>query len=157
MLYAPRPISFVSACALVSVITLFSFSIVSAQSSEEEMRVAVQALLLEDPRASVLPQNEFEDMVSALVVAAQKKGLSARDITWNPQPVSQSAAVGEIESCAQNSIACMINEAFGFSGPDMTIPIWFGICSAILILLLGGMIEIHRRKHGVVPVGNLQK
>jgi hypothetical protein len=117
-------------------------------STNADLRTAVIALLLADPRAAHLPQKEFDGMVDALVSAAQKKGLSAHDISWRPQPVtvfSQSAAVEEVQSC--DSIICMINQAFGFSGPDITIPVWFGICSSILVLVVGGMIEVHRRKH----------
>lgn len=139
---------------ILFLIVAFQVPVAMAQSSasqpDNDLRAAVQMLLLEDPRAAHLPQKEFDGMVDALVKAAEKKGLSAHDVSWRPQPVeifSQNASVGEIGLCSQNSILCMINEAFGFTGSDMTIPIWFGICSAILVLIVGGMIEVHRRRH----------
>src|SRR5882724_6584307 len=98
MLNATRVASLVSACILtMPFVAALSTTVVSAQSSDGDLRATVQALLLSDPRAAQLPQKEFDEMVNALVLAAEKKGLSARDISWRPQPVesfSQNASVG---------------------------------------------------------------
>ncbi len=150
--------SVLATVVLALALAFFQTPIASAQTNDatnSELRAAVETLLLADPRAASLPQQEFDEMVSALVAAAEKKGLTASEISWRPQPVSsysQSASVGEIQACADNSILCMINEAFGFTGPDISIPMWFGICSAILLLILGGMIEVHRRTHAAPTI-----
>lgn len=158
-------------CASILLVATLSVRVASAQSAttasadttttNADLHAAIVALLLADPRAAGLPQKEFDGMVNALVAAAQKKGLTVQEISWRPQPVSnlsQNAAVEEVEACSKTSILCMIDEAFGFTGPDMTIPVWIGICSAILVLIIGGMWEIHHRKHLAPSVPkNLQK
>ncbi|MDP3646397.1 MAG: hypothetical protein Q8R25_04900 [bacterium] len=135
---------------VVASIIVFQVSIVSAQTSQDDLRAVIRAELSSDPRASTLPAKQLDEMINALASAAASQGISAQDISWRPQPISDfsaSAAAATTESCDYNSFLCTLTHAFGFSGSDLTIPIWLGISSAILILVLWGLIEIHRRKH----------
>ena len=141
---------------LVFLAALTANTFAQTAPADNEMQAAVRMLLLADPRAAGLPQAQLDEMVNALAKAAEKKGLTASEITWHPQPVSnfsQSASIGEIEHCDQDSILCMINEAFGFTGSDARIPVLLGICSAALVLVLGAMLEIrHRNRVAAVSV-----
>jgi len=136
-------------CILVLIIVaVFQISTVSAQTTQDDLRAAIRAELLSDPRVAALTAGQLDSMVNALTNYATKKGLSAHDVAWSPQPATSftaSAGATSEDSCDQSSFLCRLASAFGFSGTDMTIPIWIGICSAILVLILGAMIEVHRR------------
>jgi hypothetical protein len=137
--------------ALAIVTVVFQATTVLAQSTHDELRAAVQASLLEDPRTASLSPSQLDQMVSALTAAVEKKGLTVHDITWHPVAASSLAVTPTTEPvtlCGEKGLfVCDIAQAFGFSGPDNTIPIWLGITSPVLLLVLWGMIETHRRRH----------
>lgn len=118
----------------------------SADSSAQagDLRSTIRAELLSDPRTAGLLEADLEAMVEALANEAQKQGLTAHDITWRPASGQTSAAAAS--SCGNiPTPLCTLNQAFGFSGADPTLPVWLGIAVALLILLIGIMLELRHR------------
>jgi len=119
-----------------------------------ELETTIRQLLLNDPRAASLPQSQFDEMVSALTAAAAAKGLTAAEVSWHPVPISNltaTAAAGTPTVCSQYALLCRFSSAFGFSGSDLTIPVSLGIASAILLILIWGMIRVSHRASSPVP------
>jgi hypothetical protein len=132
-----------------AVLFLFSATIVpliaSAQTTPD-LSATIRAELLSDPRTSSLSAAQLDAMVSLLTQQAQAQGITAEDITWRPQTFSNAdvAPVAAPESCAGN-FTCVMDEAFGFIGPDILIPFALGAASMGLIWILAEM--IHRKKY----------
>lgn len=129
---------------------VLSIAMPIALAQNDAMRAAVRSALLNDPRAADLPQTQLEEMVNTLAVAVEKQGITPRDIEWKPEPVSSftPTSIADLPaSCDGGTILCALSKAFGFYGSDMSIPIWIGISSSILVLVLWLMIEAHRKKY----------
>ena len=120
-------------------------------SSSADLRSTIRAELLSDPRTSALSQTQLDAMVDLLTKEAVKKGITAQDIIWRPQTFSNNTAAGAStpaqDQCG-GSFTCIIDEAFGFVGPDTTIPFALGAASMGLVWILAEM--IHRRKYPIV-------
>jgi len=120
--------------------------LVHAQATSSDLSATIRAELLSDPRTASLSAAQLDAMVQLLSQQAQKQGVTAQDITWRPQPaVASGASVpAQGESCDGN-FTCVMDEAFGFIGPDASIPFFLGMASMGLIWIIAEM--IHRRKY----------
>ncbi|OGG54198.1 hypothetical protein A3H16_02645 [Candidatus Kaiserbacteria bacterium RIFCSPLOWO2_12_FULL_53_8] len=143
---------------LTIVIVMFLFAwialahVVQAQESSGDLRATIRAELLSDPRTSSLSQAQIEEMVDVLLQEAQKQGVTSHDIQWRPAPSADPAEdSGSAVACGNvPSILCAMNTAFGFDGSDLKIPIGLAASSILLIVLIGLMIEEHRRRAGAI-------
>lgn len=122
--------------------------------AQTDLRGTIRGALLNDPRTASMDPSQIESMVDILAAAAERKGVTAQDITWRPQPETTSTFVAP-ESCG-DGVLCAMSDAFGITGSDHTIAIWLGASSMLLILLIALMLEHHRaelrRKAGAAPV-----
>jgi len=122
---------------------------------ETDLRTSIRAALLSDPRTEKLSAAEMDAMVEILSAEAEKQGITSSDIQWRPQAESTftNTAADESVSCGNiPGFLCALNTAFGFNGSDPTIAIGLGITSAILIVIIGLMLEMKRRAaRAVVP------
>ncbi len=119
-----------------------------AQQNASDLRATIQAELLSDPRTAVLTQVQLGAIVDILTKEASKQGITAQDIQWRPQ-TPESFAVGNgvegtADTCKTWAFLCVFNEAFGFTGPDATIPFILGAASMGLIWIFAEM--LHRRR-----------
>ena len=123
-------------------------SIVGAQESTAELRATIRGMILSDPRASSLSQEQIDTVVSILAQEAQAQGMTSQDIQWRPQSSEQFTANGGAVATpieCRGGFLCTMAEAFGFIGVDATIPFTLGAASMALVWLLAEM--IHRRRH----------
>jgi hypothetical protein len=142
--------------ALVTAILAASFLpvLASAQSSQDDLRNAIQASLLSDQRTQAIPPEQLNALVDALVAQAQSQHMSAEDILWRPTQVSE-AAVGAADPSVPGSTNCVpgfagylcqFNAVFGFEGGSFEIPLILLVVSGLLIAVLWEVIA-HHRKH----------
>lgn len=122
-----------------------------------DLRATIRAELLSDPRTSGLSAVQLNAMVDLLSQQAQKQGMSAHDITWRPQNNETFGSGGGTPGTSNDcngipSIACILDEAFGFLGPDATIPFSLGMASMGLIWILAEMIHRHRHPAGMTTL-----
>ena len=113
------------------------------------MESAIRSVLAADPRAAALPPDQLNSMVQALSKSASAKGLQPSDIHLPPTSNTMGATNGQgAASCDAStpSFICTLTNAFGFDGSN-TIPLWLGGASALLILIIGTMLEIHHLEH----------
>lgn len=145
MKYAVRVRFSVAAVVVLTAIVL-PFLTHAQIATSSELQATVRAELLSDPRTSSLSSAQLDAMVSLLTEQAQAQGITAHDIMWRPQTFSNSGATvaAQQESCAGN-FTCVMDEAFGFIGPDTLIPFSLGLASMGLIWIIAEM--IHRRKY----------
>jgi len=142
-----RVIAFVVAAVIVfGIIVPVAF----AHEADAELHATIRAAILSDPRTAEMSEAEIEAMVAALSEEATAQGVTAYDIVWRPQTEEEGAA-----SCnSMPQFFCTLNEAFGFDGSDIAIPIGLGITAAVLLFVIGSIL-LHR--HGHHPVaGNLR-
>jgi hypothetical protein len=140
----PRTFFITQAILLCTLLLLVPFMSRAETAPPADLRAIIRAELLSDPRTASLSQAQLDAMVSLLSQEAQKQGLNAQDITWHPQSSASGAAQAAPESCA-GSFTCMMDQAFGFIGPDPTIPFFLGMASMGLIWVLAEM--IHRKRY----------
>lgn len=124
-------------------------------TTSNELSATIRAQLLSDPRTSTLSEAQLNAMVDLLSQEAQKQGLTAKDVVWRPNPPAigdgtTSATPSSLFSC-DGSFTCLVDEAFGFVGPDTSIPFLLGMSSMGLIWILAEMLHRHRYPHIVVP------
>lgn len=114
---------------------------------ENDLQTSIRAALLSDPRTAALSSAEIDAMVDILTEEAEKQGMTSRDIEWRPDTQSTFTTTSDASASCGGipSFLCALNTAFGFDGSDPTIAIGLGITSAILIVLLGLMLERSRR------------
>jgi hypothetical protein len=148
-------ISILCRTTLVLILGLFFLllpHVAGAQSAlSGDLSATIRAELLSDPRTASLSQAQLDAMVSLLAQKAEMQGITAADITWRPQsPVSSGAGAAPTESCAGN-FTCIMDEAFGFIGPDTTIPFFLGMASMGLIWVLAEMMHRKKYPHLVAP------
>jgi len=133
------------AVAAFFVIAAILPALAHAQTPPSDLRATIRAELLSDPRSAALSQTQLNAMVELLAQQAQAQGITASDITWRPQTFSQNAAASAPpESCTGN-FTCVMDEAFGFIGPDLVIPFSLGLGAMGLIWIIAEM--LHRRHH----------
>jgi hypothetical protein len=120
-----------------------------AQQASSDLQAAIKSALLSDPRTSGLSQLEVEGIVVILADEAGKRGITVEDLQWRPQNTEDSFSAGSADDVASDtcgtSLLCAFNEAFGFVGPDQTIPYILGVASMGLIWIVAEM--RHRRRH----------
>ncbi len=123
------------------------------QESSADLRATIRAELLSDPRTSSLSEIQIETLVDLLAQEAEKQGITSQDIQWRPQNNEQFVETGSAASegvgCA-GGFLCIMTEAFGFIGYDVTIPFFLGMSSMGLIWILAEM--IHRHRHPAIKV-----
>lgn len=127
---------------VLAVVVLANPHLAGAQSdaAETDLHASIRAALMEDPQTAQMSEAQLDSMVAALASQAAKQGVTSEDIRWAPGQVSESAAN---ECGSMPRVFCMLNNAFGFDGSDMKIPIGLGITSGLLIILLGIALERH--------------
>jgi len=135
----------VVAAGLVAV-GLFTLPLLAhAQAPASDLSATIRAELLKDPRTASLSSAELDAMVSILASEAQRQGVTASDITWNP---AADIVAEVVDACGDiPKFSCIFGLAFGFIGPDPTIPYILGVTSMGLVWLLAEM--IHRRRYPV--------
>ena len=118
--------------------------------SEADMEAAIRSVIVSDPRAAALPPDQLNTMVKALAQSAEAKGLHPSDIQI---PRSSSTLGGGANgngsvACPVGtpSFLCALETAFGFDGGNL-IPLWLGGTSALLVLIIGTLLEIHHLEH----------
>ncbi|QQG38147.1 MAG: hypothetical protein HYS26_01160 [Candidatus Kaiserbacteria bacterium] len=126
---------------------LVSFASFAYAQTDEELRSTVRAAILSDPRSASMSEAEIDAMVEALSGQAAEQGVTASDITWQPQQSEFPAtSKGEPTSCAYPTLLCSLNEAFGLSGSSILLPTALGVVSALLLAVVAMMIEHHRKE-----------
>ena len=118
--------------------------------ADADMESAVRSVLAADPRAAALPPAQLNAMVQALSKSAESKGLQASDIHLPPAESTIAGAgsgQGSTVCGAQTpTFLCALATAFGLDGSN-AIPLWLGGTAALLILLIGTLLEIHHLEH----------
>ena len=130
--------------ASVSIIILLLAPLALSAQTEGELQATIRAAILSDPRTATMSEAEVDAMVAALAQEASAQGMTSQDILWQPQ---EEGAAGQTVSCG---ILCMLTNAFGFDGSDVTIPIALGICAALLLFVIGSLLHHHYGRHPVV-------
>lgn len=117
------------------------------QAQSADLQTTIRQALLSDPRTASLSAVQIDAMVQILVEEAERRGISSQDINWRPQQYDTFAEGDGVASSCGNipSFLCSLNQAFGFDGSDPTIAIGLGITSALLIVIIGLMLEMKRR------------
>lgn len=138
-------------CALI---LLFAFASLAAAQENTDLQSTIRAAILSDPRSSQMSGEEIEGLVTALADEAQSQGVNSEDIAWRPQEsVSSDEAGGEArEACGYAAFLCALNDAFGFTGSPLIIPLLLGVCSALLLFVIGSIL-LH--SHGHHPIRGL--
>ena len=138
---------------VIAILAAFFFFIapitVGAQADSQDLGAAISAALLSDARSAEVAPAQFDALVAALTAEAIQQGISVHDITWN-RIAPMVDATSEAETC--DSSLCVLNAAFGFSGPNILIPFLLGLSSALLLLIIGLMKRMHRTPIAVSTV-----
>jgi len=135
-------------CALI---LLFVFASLAAAQENADLQSTIRAAILSDPRSSQMSEEEIDAMVVALAEEAEVQGVTSEDIMWRPQDPASFEEAGDSsgEACGYAAFLCALNDAFGFSGSPLIIPLLLGITSALLLFVLGSIL-LHT--HGHHPV-----
>ncbi|MBI2612255.1 hypothetical protein HYW59_00350 [Candidatus Kaiserbacteria bacterium] len=139
------------AAFLVALILLMGFVTLAFAQDSTDLQATIRAAILSDPRSSGMTEEEIDAMVAALASEAEMQGVTSQDIMWRPQdPASfDEVGSGSGETCGYSAFLCALNDAFGFSGSPLIIPLLLGVCSALLLFVLGSIL-LHT--HGHHPV-----
>jgi hypothetical protein len=132
----------------VMVLMLAPQAAVLAQSAQSDLREAIQASVMSDPRVQGVPPDQLKGLIDALVAEAETQQMSSADILWQPQnALAASTAAGE-EVCAPGwqGYPCVFNRVFGFDGSDYSLPILLLVTSGIAVLVIWELVA-HHRKH----------
>ena len=133
-------------CALLLPLT------VSAQVDESaQLRSEIRSALLSDPRSLEVSETDLNTVIEQLVGEAKVQGLTPYDITWRPAAWEEFETQNAARCGGVAPFLCALNEAFGFDGSDPRIPIGLGLCSALLLFLIGMLLH-HVGKHPVSGV-----
>ena len=108
-------------------------------AGDPELYATIEAAIRSDPRAAQMSEDEVHMMVDALSEEAEAQGVTSAEILWRPQESPEYAArCGSLPD-----FFCALNEALGFNGSDLKIPIGLGISSALLLFLIGMILHYH--------------
>jgi hypothetical protein len=121
----------------------------TVNQNQTDMENAIRSVLAADPRAAALPPDQLNSMVQALTKSAVSQGLQPTDIHSPVSTNTIGGASGNTSAqCAAGtpSFLCALIVAFGFDGSNL-IPLWLGGSAAILILLIGTILEIRHLEH----------
>lgn len=113
-------------------------------SAQEDLQASVRAAIMADPRTANLSEAQIEAMVATLSQHAQAQGVTPADIAWRPAEDIQ-AQSSNVFCGSFPAYLCTISASYGFLGPDYIWPLWLGISSLLLFLILQ-----LRRHHGHV-------
>lgn len=137
-------------CALI---LLFAFASLAAAQENTDLQSTIRAAILSDPRSSQMSGEEIEGLVTVLADEAQSQGVNSEDIAWRPQEtVAEGESADAIGACGYPAFLCALNDAFGFTGSPLIIPLLLGVCSALLLFVLGSIL-LHT--HGHHPIRGL--
>ncbi len=128
---------------------LFLMPIIVVAQSSDMIDTTIRQEILKDPRASQLTPAQIDQIVVALATSARAQGMTAHDIAWQPVYDSGQNAAPSFSSsatCTLPQFMCDINTAFGFDGSDLKIPIGLGLSAMALIVIIGLMIEMHKKR-----------
>lgn len=128
---------------------LFLVPLALSAQTGAELQATIRAAILSDPRTAAMSEAEIDAMVVALSQEAAAQGVTSQDITWRPQ--EEAGAGNQASSCG---MLCMLTNAFGFDGSDVTIPIGLGVSSALLLFLIGSLLHHQYGRHPLA--GTLQ-
>lgn len=131
---------------LLFLVCMAAPQVTSAQESTGELRATIRGAIMSDPRTAGLSETQINTLVDLLAQEAQKQGVTAQDIQWRPEGTER-FVTGESTPPTQctGGFLCLMSEAFGFIGPDTTIPFTLGAASMGLVWILAEM--IHRRRY----------
>ncbi len=141
---------------LVAVLLALSFAFMALAPSislaqEDELHASIRAALMADPRTANMSEAELNAMVEIIAQQAQEQGITSQDINGEGEPTMGAPLSTAMPMCEMPAFMCELNEAFGFDGSDLKIPIGLGVSSAWLLFIIGMM--IHKGMHKpVVPV-----
>jgi len=120
-----------------------------AQTSDTALSATIRAELMSDPRTASLSQAQVDEMVTILTQQAQAQGMTASDITrrpGDPETFGAGGAPQPVDTCEGTpTLFCVFDTAYGFLGPDTSIPFLLGMASMGLVWVLAEM--IHRRRY----------
>lgn len=117
-----------------------------AFAAENDLRSTVREALLSDPRTAQLTAEQFDALVELLSSGAIEEGVTSHDILWQPTTFDTAPAAGtDASSCIYPRFMCSLSTALGLDGSAPLVPIALGALSAILLVIIGYMIEHHRR------------
>ncbi len=139
--------------SLASVISLVVFApyILLAQTSQDDLRNAIQSSVMTDPRVQEIPPSQLTALIDALVAEAEMQHMSVSDILWQPQRAAVASAVEPetIQSCSVGwqGYLCQLEQVFGFTGSNYDLPIILLVTSGLLIVVLWEFIAHHRKMH----------
>ena len=123
---------------------------VFAADSQADLRAAIQASVLADPRTASIPPSQLTGLVDALVSQAQAQNMSAADILWQPRRAEAASVNGPaaVPACPNGweGYLCQLNMVFGFDGGSYDIAIIILIASAFLIAVIWELIVHHHKK-----------
>ncbi len=118
--------------------------------SQMQLEASIRNALLSDPRASQLPPKELESMVHVLSASAQKEGITQSDIEKAQSVTSTKAkaptSTSDVCLTTTPAFICALAEAYGLDGSNL-LPFWLAGSAALLILIIGTMLEIHHLAH----------
>lgn len=140
-----------AAVAALAILFFFIAPItIGAQADSQDLGAAIRAALLSDPRSAEVAPAQFDAIVATLTAEAMQQEISVHDITWN-RVASMVDASDEADSEICDSSLCALNAAFGFSGPNMLIPVLLGFSSMLLLLIIGTIMRRHGASGVSVP------
>lgn len=114
--------------------------------ASDEMKAAVMAQLLHDPRTAQLPPEQLQQLVDSLAQQAQAQNISLEDLRFQPGGFATPAAADTPAPqpvCAGDFFGCGMSYALGFIGDNPTLPLYFLVTSGLLILLIVRMKRHH--------------
>lgn len=135
-----------------------NLSVEETPARADDLRTTIENSLHSDPRSVALSQEEFNQLVDALVEVAEDQGVSAEDIVWQPEKFEfgGESAVDTKNECEIPIALCALNEAFGFSGGSF-VPYLLFFSSAALLFVLWTMRKMHHRNpQEVMPPGSAE-
>lgn len=122
-------------------------------TTQSALTAAIRSAITSDPRAAGLAPSQLNAMVQSLTQSAQSQGVTATDIVVPPAQGNTEAggANGDYQSsgtCSTGtpSFICNLVTAFGFDGNNL-IPLWLGGTAALLILIIGTILELRHLAH----------
>lgn len=140
------------AIVLLGFILVAAFATIAYAQEDSDLRATIRAAILSDPRSASMTQEEIDAMVTALASEAETQGVTSEDITWRPQDPATFDETQSSQACGYPAYLCALNDAFGFSGSPLIIPLLLGISSALLLFVIGSIL-LH--SHGHHPLRGL--
>jgi hypothetical protein len=117
---------------------------VFAQSND--LRASIRAEVMKDPRTAQMSPAEIDGLVDMLANGAQKQGVTAKDIAWQPRETQTAAAPsGGGSSClGMPQFFCTVERSFGLDGSNPYIPVGLLATSGLLVFLLYELKHHHK-------------